>query len=565
MKLKKIVALLLTLAVMLASMSMMCFSTSAVEVQTQINIPEGVSTYELNGVAYTVIRTAEEMNAAAAANVGGGVNYILANDLVYSDELPFTPISLKNGSFNGNGHSITGVKLVMTATDDYGIGMFTTSRSTGCTFAIYNLTVGAPENPVSVSTAIDAWKENGVCRIGALVGYLNATAVMENVTVYANVNAGANFRTGGLIAEARSKLTMKNCTFIGNVTAAAGAAANENICVGGLIGSTWSLNATIENCASYGAISYEGGYAAGLIGQMSNTLVLKNCANYATVSGGKSGGLIADSGLKVTGKVTMSNCFNAGVVHGTTYAAGLIGGCSKTSGYPTEVTNSANIGVVTSDALAADLIARIDAPALLTMTNCGSFGVADAFAISGKAADDANVTTTSVTAAEALAFMQTNCGFAMFGIEDSMIDVKTVPAEAKFLQYKKDAATNKMDIRVIGVINTADLAKYANVGFNVSVYQAGENGADPVLLKTFEPQTTTTVYSSVRANEGNTITEYSAADLGATYLYTLELRSIPMTGSYVFKITAFATESDANSTVTTDAGITVTVVNGEIQ
>ena len=119
-----------------------------------------------------------------------------------------------------------------------------------------------------------------------------------------------------------------------------------------------------------------------------------------------------------------------------------------------------------------------------------------------------------------------------------------------------------MDIRVLGVINATDLTKYANVGFNVSVYDA--NGDAPVLLKEFDPAltTTTTVYKSVKANEGGSITTYSASDLGATYLYALELQGIPMTGSYVFEITAFATEGD---TPVYDSVVTVTVVGGNIQ
>ena len=572
MKFKKVVALLLTVAVMLTAMSMMCFSTSAVEVQSQINIPEGVSTYELNGVTYTVIRTAEEMNAAAAANTEGGMNYILADDIDYTGKSVHR-IALYNGSFNGNGHSITGADLVMTEQSDHGFGLFasTIAGLNNGTLTITNLTVGAANKPVTVKTTVDSWATNGTCRLGTLFGYIQGTVTLENVTVYANVTGSPNYRTGGMIGEARGTMVMKNCVFNGKVTV--DAANNNNCPVGGLIGHCYNMSsAIIENCASYGEISYANGFAGGLIGGFTNTLTMTNCINYATVTGMKCAGLIADAGERVSGKVTMSGCVNAGSVTGTTYAAGLIGTVSKHTNElynNTLLTNCANIGSVTCDTKAADLVATVYDGSKLAIVNCGAFGTVGAFEIYeiAKEANDTTAvpTTTAKTAAEALTFMQTNCGFAMFGLEDGKVVAKTVPAEAKFLQYKMDAETNKMDIRVIGVINTADLAKYANVGFNVSVYQAGENGADSVLLKTFEPQTTTTVYSSVRANEGNTITEYSAADLGATYLYTLELRSIPMTGSYVFKITAFATESDANSTVTTDAGITVTVVNGEIQ
>ena len=152
--------------------------------------------------------------------------------------------------------------------------------------------------------------------------------------------------------------------------------------------------------------------------------------------------------------------------------------------------------------------------------------------------------------------MQTYCGYAMFGVESDRIVVKEVPAEAKFLQYKKDTQAKTMDIRVIGVLNTAELARYANVGFEVSLYQKGKT--EPIWV--FEPQTTTQVYRSVNANEGGTIKQYSAAELGAAYLYALELQGIPLTGSYRFDITAFATEGDKTIR---DSAVTVKVVDGE--
>lgn len=553
MKTKKFGALFLCLAVILVSVSSLCIGVSAETVQAQIDIPEG-ETYELNGVTYTVIRSAAEMNAAAAANASGGVHYILANDLVYSAETPFTRISLKNGSMNGNGYSIKGVTLAVTEKDDYGMGLFTTSKSQGCTLKISNLTVGAPDDPVVVASEYPSW--GATARIGTLLGFINGTATIENVTVFADVSADSDYRAGGLIGEARGTLTMKNCVFNGSVSVSGTGGANFS--VAGLIGNSWSLNVTMENCSAYGTVSFGSGYVAGLIGQMSNTAVLKNCANYASVSGGMAGGLIGDSGLKVTGKVTMIGCFNAGTVAGTSYAAGLIGGCSKRTDYPTVLTDCANIGTVSSDANAADLIARIDAPAALTLSECGAFGTPGAFTTGNKAAADSAISSSAISSADALIRMQTKYDYAMFGLEENRIEVKTVPAETKFLQYRKNTETNKMDLRLIGVLNTNDLAKYANVGFLVSVYQEGI--AEP--LAVCEPQTTTTVYQSIKANEDGTIREYSAAELGATYLYALELHNIPMSGTYLFKVTAFATEGD---TAISDSVVSITVADGQIQ
>ena len=399
--------------------------------------------------------------------------------------------------------------------------------------------------------------------MGTLFGYLQANALFENVTVYSNVSANGNFRAGGFVGEARKTLTMKNCVFNGTVTVTN---ANDACPAGGLIGHCYNMSsAVLENCASYGTIS-SGVFAGGLIGGFTNTITMTNCANYTTVTGTKSAGLIADAGEKVSGKVTMNNCFNAGAVTGTTSAAGLIGTLSKHNNVAyndTSLTDCANIGIVTGGT-ADELVAIVQSASKLTVTNCGAFGTVDAFKTVGitKAAADTTYTPTNTekSAAEALKFMQDNFGFAMFGIEENKIVVKTVPAEAKFLQYRTDAEAGKMDIRVIGVINATDLAKYTNVGFNVSLYDA--SGETPALIKAFAPQTTTVVYKSVNANEGGSITTYSASDLGATYLYALELQGIPTTGSYTFEITAFATEGE--NTIS-DSVVTVTVVSGVIQ
>ena len=566
MKLKKVVALLLSLAVMLTSISLLCVSISAMEVQTQIDIPDEETTYKLDGVTYTVVRTAAQMNELAETNAGGGVNYLLDADLVYSEDVPFKQINLTDGSLNGNGHSITGVHLELGQAAGNNISMFkfTTNNKS---VAVSNLTVGAPGEPVSVTATDEAWATNGSCRAGTLFGFLQAKATFENVTVYSNVAAGAYYRTGGFIGEARNNISMKNCVFNGEVTIAAGDETTA-VAAGGLIGYGYSGTVAMESCATYGSVSHPNGYAGGLYGGAERHTTYTNCANYATVTGRWSGGLIGDAGKNCWSNIEMNNCFNAGKVTGTDSAAGLINVCVRRADFSTVLINCANIGEVNADNK-ADLVYSIGTDtslgeliSKLIVTNCGSFGTANQFAITNKAADDASATDTTATAAEALTFMQTNCGYAMFGIEENKIVVKTVPVEAKFLQDKKDAEANKMDIRVIGVLNTTELEKYTNVGFNVTVYDA--NGDTPVLLKEFDPQTTTTVYTSVRANEGNTVTEYSAVDLGVTYLYMLELRNIPMSGSYIFAITAFATENGQNNTIVSGSGITVAVIDGEI-
>ncbi|MBQ8213464.1 MAG: hypothetical protein IJZ80_05580, partial [Clostridia bacterium] len=552
MKTKKIIALLLCIAIMLATLPLLCFGTSAVEVQTQTDLSEqsdGASV-TVDGVNYTVIKTVAYLNSLGTLNG----NYILGADLNYGSNTAFQTIKL-TGIFNGNGHAITVADtLALQSHDVWGMGMFAPAHGDNAgELTILNLTVGSKDYPIKVTDGGQKWETNGVHRLGTLIAFTgkNSTTTVENVTVYGQVRAGSDFRVGGIIGEARGTLTMRNCVFNGTLAVNGTTSSHTKHSVAGLVANTWNCNLTVENCATYGTFTYEvgGGCAGGLAGQLDHNTepsVFKNCANYATVIGGVCGGLVGASGnySDINAPITMENCFNAGevtgtIVAGTTVAGGLIGTTSASQN--TTLTQCANIGSVNNGA--GTWIATPGKAA--TITNCkvlGSFNNRD-------------------DAAEALEWMQTNCSFAMFGVEKNRIVVKDVPAEAKYLQYKKDSTANTMDIRVLGAVNASDLSKYANVGFNVSVYDA--NGAAPVLLKKIDPQITTTVYESVKANESGTITTYSAKDLGAAYLYALELQGIPMSGSYVFKITAFATEAKDDTTIS-DFEVAVKVVEGDI-
>lgn len=561
MKTKKIVALLLTLAVTIASFSLLGVSVSAVDVQNQIEIvlpEENDNTYTLNGITYTVIDSVEEMNEYAAV---GGTHYILNADLDYTG-VEYKRINLTNGSLNGNGHSITGVNLEEDTKD---VSMFSNATN-GSTISISNLTIGSPTEYVSVATTENAAGDaSGNARVGTLFGFVQAKITIENVTVYSDVTTAANYRTGGFIGEGRDTVTLKNCVFNGDVTVAVGSKTTK-LAAGGLIGYGSKGTIVMENCATYGSVSHPNGYAGGLYGGAERYTTYTNCANYATVSGKWSGGLIGDAGENLYTRVTMDNCFNAGKVIGTESAAGLINRTvRRADGYGATLTNCANLGEVDA-ANKADLVYSVGTDTSkgeninqLIIANCGSFGTE--FALVNKEASNINIAgdSTPVDAAAALKFMQDNFGFAMFGIEAGKIVVKTVPAEAKFIQYAKDAEAGKMDIRVIGVLNTAELENYANIGFKVSVYKTGESEA----LGSFT-KTTTTVYESISANEGGTITEYSATDLGATYLYALELKNISMSGSYTFEITAFATEATGSETID-DITVTFSVVDGAIK
>ena len=197
MKNKKIIALLLCIAIMLAALPLLCVSTSAVEVQAQTDLSayKDGDVVTINGVSYTVIKTVTYLNDSGGLNATLNGNYILGADLNYGTGTAFNQIKL-TGKFNGNGHTITVADtLALAAQNTFGMGMFTPAHGDNAgELTITDLTVGSKDAPIKVTNGGQSWATNGVHRLGTLIAYTgkNGTTTVENVTVYGEVTSGSN-------------------------------------------------------------------------------------------------------------------------------------------------------------------------------------------------------------------------------------------------------------------------------------------------------------------------------------------------------------------------------------
>jgi len=240
-----------------------------------------------------------------------GNYYILNNDIDLSpyllssylsgdenDRVGWQPIGISDltgtatifyGSFNGNGHKVSGLWINRSIDDD--VGLF------GCSgYEILN---------VSVEIDNDKGGIKGSKRVGGLVG-VNEGGAISNSYVIGNV-AAIWAAAGGLVG-VNVGGTISNSYATGNVSGGEA--------IGGLVGTNNS--GTISNSYATGyVLGYE--IAGGLVGWSSGTISNSYAVEY--VSGDKYvGGLV---GHKDNG--TISNSYATGSVSGDEYVGGLVG------------------------------------------------------------------------------------------------------------------------------------------------------------------------------------------------------------------------------------------------
>jgi hypothetical protein len=122
-----------------------------------------------------------------------------------------------------------------------------------------------------------------------------------------NVDAGSGYFVGGLVGE--NSGAVSNCYATGSI-------AGYSL-VGGLVGGNYL--GTISNCYATGDVSGDDWYTGGLVGENYLSTV-SNCYATGDISGdGKVGGLV---GANLS---TVSNCYATGLVSGTSDVGGLVG------------------------------------------------------------------------------------------------------------------------------------------------------------------------------------------------------------------------------------------------
>lgn len=254
-----------------------------------------------------------------------GKYFKLTADIDLNDH-PWTPIGFGTsasksfwGTFDGDGHTITGLNYSFTAATGgtNGVGLF---GRVGQGYGSDAVTITNLHVEGSVKTTFSM--AGGI--IGRSLSHKGVT--MTNCSFSGSVETGTNAYAafcGGLIGYAKGQTTIEDCYTTGTIAASKTTAGQPVSGVGGLIGEvreapdsnmTWDTVLTVKNCYSTSAISTtdpEADGVGGLIGCLSGDL-------------GKNG-----SGTRVTREANLTNCYYNGTISTAGIAGGLVGSVNR--------------------------------------------------------------------------------------------------------------------------------------------------------------------------------------------------------------------------------------------
>ncbi len=220
--------------------------------------------------------TYNDLHDALEAAKSGGTVELLGEVNLTGD---WTPVGTSNepfkGTFDGNGHEITGLKI----TSGSYIGLF---GYVGAGAVIKNVKLAGAE-------------VSGTKRVGALIGCIVGGATVSNCSVdSASKVVGTDSNTGGLIGEAIGNITV-NLDHLTNHAAVSNKADAYSRAAGIIAQVTRGANVTISKCENRGSITTNLGYAGGIVAakQGGSKVSFENCSNAGTLTGKYTGSLIA--------------------------------------------------------------------------------------------------------------------------------------------------------------------------------------------------------------------------------------------------------------------------------
>ena len=297
-------------------------------------------------------------------------NYILTDDIDLGGKgNQWTPIKTFTGTFDGAGHTISGLYIVENPDPtSQGSGLFSLLGSGG---TIKNLTVKG-----------DIYPENIGNSVGGVAGKCNGGTI-SNCTSGVNIIGDTQSTVGGVVASAEVGSTVENCRYTGTINVTYNKN-NNSMGMGGVVGQ--ASGCTVSNCENAGTVQTNI-WRGGIVGRNNGGAQVLNCRNSGFVAsnnpaaGAGSGGVVGDNygvirdsynagtvtGGDCTGGVTaknaaesggarciVENCYNAGTVRGSGDVGGVVGhNNSSVNGNTATVKNCYNTGTVSA-------VAKID-------------------------------------------------------------------------------------------------------------------------------------------------------------------------------------------------------------
>ncbi|MDR1977046.1 MAG: InlB B-repeat-containing protein [Campylobacteraceae bacterium] len=295
-----------------------------------VTIPSGTNTYTLvrditfkpeyaDSFDGTHIYNQDDLNKVRN-NLKG--NYILMNDIALADNgagydgsgwLPIGDgyVNIFKGTFDGNGHKITGLWI---------------DRGSAYYVGLFGVTEGATIKNLGVEIGSRGVK--GKDQVGGIAGAFERGGTITNS--YSTGSVSGDNEVGGIAGWVRSSSSITNSYFTGSVS-------SSNSHVGGIAGEIDS--SSITNSYSTGSVS-GGNDAGGIAGNVARGGTITNSYSTGSVSGGSyvggiAGYLYSDS--------TITNSYSTGSVSGTGI---YVGGIAGTAEQNSSITNSYSTGSI---------------------------------------------------------------------------------------------------------------------------------------------------------------------------------------------------------------------------
>ena len=264
--------------------------------------------YQLDGTGYRAGETTPKITEGCPPT--GCIGYELTKDLSLAEANNWLPISYFSGTFEGNGNTISNLKINRTDTDYVGLFGIASYRSRITNISLLNVTV------------------QGNDYVGGLIGYSSGDITHS----YATGTVRGSEEVGGLVGDSDGKIIDSHAT---------GAVKGGLRKVGGLVGDN---NGEIMN--SYATSAVTGRYysTGGLVGNNNGKII----NSYATgaVTGRIVGGLAGDNSGEII------NSYATVAVKGDSHVGGLVGLNRRDS----SITKSYATGAVTGNYLVGGLV-----------------------------------------------------------------------------------------------------------------------------------------------------------------------------------------------------------------
>ena len=300
----------------------------------------------------------------------------------------WTPIGSYTGTFDGQGHTISGLYVDVSGSGDSDIYVYA---------GLFGYINGGVVKDLSITDSYISGSASSNTLASAYVGGVcgkNNDGTIENCSVSATVtgsvtgSASDKYAYVGGVCGYNNGGTIENCYNSGSVTGSVtGNASDKYANVGGVCG--YNIGGTIMNCYNSGSVtgSASGKYAyvGGVCGQNysydsydDGTATITNCYNTGSVTGTGNayfyvGGVCGYNYAYGSSTAKITNCYSTGTVtssDGTAYVGGVCGQNFANRG-TAKITNCYSTGEVTSTGTYGGVCGTNDfSSGTATITNC---------------------------------------------------------------------------------------------------------------------------------------------------------------------------------------------------